>query len=144
MEKKNYHTTIVVNASQEEALKKISQVIWWKKDFRGTAEKLNDKFSVPFGELNGEQSFVDFVVSELVPNKRIAWKVTDSNLPWFNDKKEWNGTEVVFDLFPDQGKTRIAFTHVGLVPGVECYEACESGWNGHITKDLLNFINEVK
>ena len=138
----NYHKTIAVNASQGEAIKKINQVIWWKKDFQGNAGKLNDRFTVPFGELDGEKSFVDFVVSEFVPDKKVVWKVTDCNLPWFKDRKEWNDTEVVFELFEKDGKTEIDFTHVGLVPEVECYAACESGWNGHITTGLLNFINE--
>jgi hypothetical protein len=151
MENKNYHKTITVNASAEEAIKKISQVnFWWKKDFSGSAGKLNDTFTVPFSEHNGEKSFVDFVVSELAPGKKIVWKVTDCYLPWFRDKKEWNNTEVVFQLSeenarPDdpvgRGKTKIDFTHVGLVPEVECYNACEQGWNGHIST-LANFINE--
>jgi len=149
MENKNYHRTIVVNASAEEAMKKISQVnCWWKKDFSGSAEKLNDKFTVPFTE----PSFVDFVVNELVPGKKVVWKVTDCFLPWFQDKKEWNNTEVVFQLLqenarPDdpvgRSKTKIDFTHIGLVPEVECYEVCEKGWNGHINT-LLNFINDGK
>lgn len=142
MKKQNYHRTITVNASPEETMKKISQVSWWKKDFKGSAKKLNDKFTVPFGELNGESSFVDFIVSELVPSKKVVWKVTDCNLPWFKDKKEWNNTEVVFVLSPENDKTRIDFTHVGLVPEVECYQACESGWDVHVIRDLVKFINE--
>jgi hypothetical protein len=75
--------------------KKFSQVnLWWKKDFSGSAEKLNDKFKVLFGE----PSFVDFVVSEFVPGKKLVWKVIDCYLPWFQDKKEWNTTEVDFQL----------------------------------------------
>jgi hypothetical protein len=145
MEKKNYHRTITVNASPEEAMKKISQVNhWWKHDFSGSAEKLNDKFTVPFGELNGEKSFVDFVVSEIVPTKKAVWKVTDCNLPWFKDKTEWNNTEVVFEISSDNGKCKIDFTHIGLVPGVECYEACEKGWDGHVTNSLVSFINDGK
>lgn len=141
MENKNYHKTIMVNASPEEAVKKISRVIWWKKDFKGTAMKLNDKFTVPFGELNGESSYVDFVVSEFVPGKKTVWKVTDCNLPWFQDKKEWNNTEVVFQVSKKNGKTRIDFTHIGLVREIECYSACEAGWNGHL-EDLEKFINK--
>jgi len=143
IESKNYHRTIVVNASPEEAMKKISQInLWWRKDFSGSAAKLSDEFTVPFGELNGEISFVDFVISEFVPNKKIVWKVDDCNLPWFKNKKEWNNTEVVFELSEENDKTKIDFTHIGLVPEVECYEACEKGWDGHITKDLVKFINE--
>jgi len=145
LENKNYHRTITVNATAEEAMKKISQVNhWWKHDFSGSAEKLNDKFTVPFGELNGEKSFVDFVVSEFVPNKKTVWKVTDCNLPWFKDKKEWNNTEVVFEISSESNKAKIDFTHIGLVPGIECYNACEKGWDGHVTNSLLSFINEGK
>lgn len=143
MENKNYNRTIMVNASLEEAMKKISQInLWWRKDFSGIADNLNDKFTVPFGELNGEIAFVDFIISELVPNKKVTWKVLDCNLPWFKDKKEWNNTEVVFILSEENGKTTIDFTHIGLVPEVDCYEACEKGWDGHITRDLVKFMNE--
>ena len=136
----NFHRTITVNASAKESMKKISQIDqWWKKDFSGSAEKLNDTFNVPFGE----PSFVDFVVSEFAPGKKVAWKVTDCYLPWFKDKKEWNNTEVVFELSQENGKTKIDFTHVGLVPGIECYDVCEKGWDGHINT-LGNFINEGK
>ena len=141
MEDKNYHKTIIVNASPEEAINKIGQInLWWRKDFLDSAEKLNDKFTVPFGE----PSFVDFVISEFVPNKKMVWKVTDCNLPWFKDKKEWNNTEVVFEISSGTNKTKIDFTHIGLVPGVECYDACEKGWDGHVTNSLLSFINHGK
>jgi hypothetical protein len=141
MTNKNYHRTITVNASAEEAMKKISQIdLWWRKDFSDRAEKLHDTFTVPFGA----PSFVDFVISEMIPNKKVVWSVTDCYLPWFNDKKEWNNTEVVFEFSEDSDKTTIDFTHVGLVPEVECYEVCEKGWDGHITESLVKFINEGK
>ncbi|MFT3909085.1 MAG: SRPBCC family protein [Ferruginibacter sp.] len=145
MENKNYHRTITVNVSAAEAMKKISQVNgWWKHDFSGSAEKPNDKFTVPFGDLNGERSFVDFVVSEILPNKKIIWKVINCNLPWFRDKKEWNNTEVVFAISSKNNKTIIDFTHIGLVPAVECYGVCEKGWDGHVTSSLVSFINDGK
>ena len=140
MEKQNFHRAITVNASAAETMKKISQVnLWWAKKFTGSAEKLNDKFSVHFGE-----TFVDFKVSEMVPDKKVVWKVTDCNLHWINEKKEWKGTEVVFELSPANKKTKIDFTHVGLVPGVECYESCEFGWSGHLTTGLEDLINKGK
>ena len=137
---KNFHLIIEVKASAQEAMKKIAQVNgWWAKNFKGKAEKLNDKFSVHFGE-----TFVDFQVSELVPNQKVVWKVTDCNLHWINDKKEWNGTEVVFEVSEKKNTTQIKFTHIGLVAGVECYESCEVGWIGHVTESLVKFINEGK
>jgi hypothetical protein len=140
MKKKDYHRTIMVNTSAEEAIKKISEVNhWWAKNFTGKAKKLNDTFSVHFGK-----TFVDFKISELVPGKKVVWKVIDCNLDWINNKKEWNGTEVVFEISKKKNATQIDFTHVGLVPGVECYEDCEVGWTGHVTKSLVKFINEGK
>lgn len=145
MKNENYHKTILVDASAEEAMKKISRIShWWRKDFIGDAGRLNNKFTVPFGEHNGEISFVNFIVSEMIPNKKVVWKVTDCNLPWLKDKKEWNNTEVVFELSEADGGTKIDITHIGLVPEIECYDVCEKGWNGHITEGLTKFINEGK
>lgn len=140
MEKNNYHRTFTVNASPAEAMKKISQIdLWWIKKFSGNAEKLNDVFTVPF---NAEGAFVNFRVSELEPDRKAVWEVTDCYLPWFNDKKEWNNTKVVFEVSSENNLTTIDFTHVGLVPDVECYTICEKGWDGHLKVSLAKLINE--
>ena len=140
MKNGNFHRTITVKASAEEAIREISHVnLWWAKNFKGKAEKQNDKFSVQFGN-----TFVNFQVSELVPNKKVTWKVTDCNLHWIEAKKEWKGTELVFEVFEKENVTHIDFTHIGLVPGIECYSDCEAGWNGHITNSLVKLINEGK
>ena len=70
----------------------------------------------------------------------MVWKVTDCNLDWINNKKEWNNTEVVFELVEKEKATEIHFTHIGLVPEVECYKDCEVGWTGHITHSLADWI----
>jgi len=140
MKAQNFTTTIVVDKGPEEAFRAINNVSgWWAKNFKGKAEKRGDKFTVDFG-----QTFVDFEISELIPNKKIAWLVTDCNLHWISNKKEWNGTEVIFELVEKANSTQITFTHIGLTPGVECYEDCYAGWTGHITGSLVKLINEGK
>jgi hypothetical protein len=140
MAKENFHRTVKVNASGKEAMKKISQVNkWWAKKVKGKSEKLNDKFTVDFGE-----TFVDFQISEFVSNKKVVWEVTDCNLHWIKNKKEWKGTEVVFEIREKKNSTQIDFTHVGLVPDAECYKDCEVGWTEHATVSLVKFINEGK
>jgi hypothetical protein len=135
---KNFQRTIEVHASAAEAFKKISQVNrWWAKNFSGSAEKQNDKFTVRFGD-----TFVDFVIIEAIADKKVVWRVTDCNLHWIKAKKEWNNTEVVFDISSQKNKSIILFTHVGLVPGVECYDDCEAGWNSHLRESLADFINK--
>ncbi|MEO8885295.1 MAG: SRPBCC domain-containing protein [Mucilaginibacter sp.] len=138
IEKQDFTCTVQVNASAAEAMKKISQVDkWWAKNFTGSAEKPSDKFRVDFGK-----TFVDFEIAELIPGKKVVWKVTNCNLHWLNNRKEWNGTEVVFELLEKDNLTQINFTHIGLVPGIECYENCYEGWTGHITESLVKFIDE--
>jgi len=138
MENNNYHRSILVNATSEAVMHKIGQINkWWIKDFPQFAHQLNQEFTIPFGA----PAFVDFVITEILPNKKMVWKVSDCHLHWFQDKKEWNNTELVFQLTEENGKTRIDITHVGLVPQLECYEVCEKGWNGHIST-LERFINE--
>jgi Activator of Hsp90 ATPase homolog 1-like protein. len=140
MENKNFHTTIKVKDSAEGALKKINQVNkWWAKNVKGKTEKLNDKFTVDFGT-----TYVDFKISELMPDKKVVWKITDCNLGWIKNKKEWNGTEVIFEISEKTNVTQIDFTHVGLVPSCECYEDCKIGWTEHVTESLVKFINEGK
>jgi len=138
MVNKSFHTAIIVDATPLEATKKINQVNkWWAKKVKGKSENLNDEFKVDFGE-----TFVDFRITELVPGKKVVWLVTDCNLHWIENKKEWNGTEVVFEVSPSDNKSKIDFTHVGLVPDAECYEDCKIGWSEHITDSLKAFINE--
>jgi hypothetical protein len=140
MPNKNFHTTIKVNAPAEEALKKINQVDqWWAKKVKGKAEKLHDQFTVDFGT-----TWVDFHITEILPGKKVVWKVTDCNLEWIKNKKEWNGTKVVFEITEKENTTQIDFTHIGLIPSFECYEDCKVGWTGHVTGSLVNFINEGK
>ena len=78
----DFSYSLTVKASANETMKKISQVnLWWAKNFKGKASKLNDDFSVHFGDI-----FVDFRISEVIPEKKIIWLVTDCNLGWIKDE----------------------------------------------------------
>ena len=136
----DFSYNLTVKATAKESLKKISQVKqWWAKDFKGKASKLNDEFSVYFGD-----TFVNFRISEVIPEKKITWLVTDCYLEWINDKKEWKNTEAIWNLTEKDGKTIINFIHKGLTPECECYESCEPGWTHHIQNSLSKLIDEGK
>jgi hypothetical protein len=135
---KSFHRTITANASAEKAFEKIAKVgDWWAKSFVGKALNVGDTFRIEFGT-----TWVNFKITEAIPNKKIVWFVTDCYLPWLKDKTEWTNTEVVFELSSDNNKTKIDFTHIGLIPEIECYENCEQGWTRFVTISLLKFINE--
>ena len=141
MEKKNFHSTITVDAPASEAIKKISNIPeWWGITFTGSSEKQNDKFTV---KMSGD-SFFNFTVIELIPSKRVVWLVTDCNMPWYSDKKEWTNTKLIFDITENNGVTELKFTHEGLTPEVECYKDCESGWTHWIKTSLLSYFTTGK
>jgi hypothetical protein len=48
------------------------------------------------------------------------------------------------DAATENLETRIDFTHVGLLPGIECYNDCSKGWNFFIKESLFKFITEGK
>ncbi len=134
----DYTATVVVDKTPQEAFNAIADVgAWWAKSFKGNAKNVNDVFSVKFGE-----TFVDFKIIESVPGKRVVWLVTDCNLHWLSDKKEWNGTRVVWDINPVGNATEIAMTHIGIVPESECYSDCSVGWDEHIKSSLYKLLSE--
>ena len=53
---------------------------------------------------------------------------------------EWKGTNIVFDISEKDGKTEVRFTHVGLVPQIECYGSCSDAWGYYIKGSLRDFI----
>lgn len=61
----------------------------------------------------------------------------DNNNGWIkNNKEEWTGTKMIFDITTRGDKTIVNFTHEGLTPAAECYAMCEKGWE-IIIKDWL-------
>ena len=133
----DFSHSLTVKATPAQAMEKISQVDkWWAKNFKGSAAKLNDEFSVHFGD-----TFVNFRISELIPEKKITWLVTDCNLSWIKDKKEWKDTEVIFTLSNMGETTRIDFVHMGISPESECYETCSPGWMHHLNDSLQKLID---
>ena len=136
----DYLSNITVNATAKESFDKISRVgEWWSKSFKGKSQRPGDTFSVRFGETS-----VDFKIDEVIPDKKIVWEVTGCNLHWIENKTEWKGTKIAWEVSSENSKTKISMTHVGLVPGVECYNDCKIGWNFHIQESLFKLLTENK
>lgn len=79
---------------------------------------------------------------EVIPHQKLVWLVTDSTLKFLKDQNEWTGTKISFEIAEQDGTTHIEFTHVGLVPEVECYKDCTLGWNRYINGSLLYLLSE--
>jgi hypothetical protein len=140
MTKKDYSLSISAPVSASDAYGKIARVSeWWATDFEGSARSFGDVFTVRFGRALGE-TFVDFQVTEAVPGRKVVWHVTNCFLPWLQDKTEWNGTEVVFEVSSSQSGTTVTLTHKGLVPEVECFDRCVQGWNQFFGQSFRQFL----
>ena len=139
MEKKDYNATIVVSQPANEVFKSINSVSkWWTENIEGDTENLNGVFTIHFSE----ESFVTHQLIEVVPDKIVVWLVTDCFLPWFNDKTEWTNTKMSFEISTADNQTQLSFTHIGLVPEVECYDMCIKGWDQYVKDSLLKLITE--
>lgn len=140
MKIQNYQASITVPVTAREAIEKISRLpAWWASNFEGSAQRLDDVFTVRFGE-----TWVTFKVVESVADKRIEWEIVDCFLHWLADKTEWKNTYLVWDLASNQGSTRVDFTHVGLIPEIECYDMCTKGWDFYIKESLLKWLTQNK
>jgi hypothetical protein len=54
------------------------------------------------------------------------------------------GTNLIFELMPEDNKTKIIFTHEGLIPAYECYNVCRDAWTSYIQGSLQNLITTGK
>ena len=70
----------------------------------------------------------------------MVWLVSDARLKFTKDKTEWTGTEITFEISEKGGKTEIRFTHLGLVPEAECFNACSNAWGFYINGSLRSLI----
>jgi hypothetical protein len=61
-----------------------------------------------------------------------------------NDKNEWKGNKIVFEIAQKGHKTELQFTQEGLVPAYECYDVCHDAWTNYIQKSLRSLITTGK
>ena len=141
MKKQDYHINITVDATAHEAFESINNVTqWWTRNLEGSSQKLNDEFTVRFGDVHvSTQKLI-----EVIPDKKVVWLITDSKLNFIKDNQEWTGTKISFEISEKDNKTQIRFTHQGLVPEIECFNACSNAWGDYINNSLRNLVNTGK
>lgn len=140
-QRKNYTTSIEVTQSPEQVFETINNVRgWWQGKIEGNTDHLNDEFIYQMGDVH----FSKQKIVELIPNKKIVWLVADSRINFVADKNEWTNTKIIFDISAVGNKTKITFTHEGLVPAIECYGGCSGAWGQLIEKSLLSLITTGK
>ncbi len=133
----NFSIVFAVKKTPEETFAAIEDVrAWWGRGIEGSTQNVGDEFTYRHEEIHHSRQRL----IEAVPGKKLAWLVTDACLSFTDDKSEWKGTKLVFELTKKGERTEVRFTHVGLVKEVECFEMCSKGWNFYVGKSLLALL----
>ena len=137
MKSHDYTVSFTVDQTPQEAFAAINDVrSWWSGEIEGDTSGIGSEFGyrVP-GIHNSRQK-----ITESVPGKKVAWHVTAAQLDFARDKQEWKGTDIVFEIAGNGGKTEVRFTHKGLAPHFECYQNCSTAWGMLIDGNLRRRI----
>ncbi|WP_309640537.1 hypothetical protein [Flavobacterium sp.] len=136
MKNQDYTTSMTVATAANEVFESINSISkWWTENVEGRSQQVDDVFTVRFGA-----TFITLKVIESIPDKKIVWLVTDCNKHWLQNKKEWKDTQIVWEIATNSKATQIDFTHLGLIPNLECYGACENAWTDYLHNSLMHLI----
>lgn len=141
MKKQDFTTTIVVDQTPEQVFNAVNNPQeWWSGEITGSATKLNDEFAYQYKEFH----FSRQRVVEMIPAQKVVWLVTESTLNFVEDKGEWAGTKISFEISALGDKTQLRFTHIGLDHEVECFDSCSGAWTQLIRQGLYSLITTGK
>jgi hypothetical protein len=136
-------TSFTVDQSPEEVFAAINNVRgWWSGEpgIEGSTDKLGDEFTYRYNPHHYSKQ----KITESIPGKKVVWLVLDSQLNFVRHKSEWNGTKITFEIAKKGHKTEVRFTHAGLVPEYECFNACSGAWGSYVNGSLRNLITKCK
>jgi uncharacterized protein YndB with AHSA1/START domain len=141
MDTESYTTSFTVDQSPEEVFAAVTNVRgWWSGEIEGRTDQLGAEFTYRYQDQHRTRQRI----TELVPGKKIVWRVLDSEINFVKDKTEWNGTEIVFEIRRKGSQSELNFTHVGLAPRIECYGKCAGAWGFYINESLRSLITTGK
>ena len=141
MNDENLTITFTVDQTPEEAFAAVNNVRgWWSGEIEGNTDRLGDEFTYRYDDVHRSKQ----KITELIPCRRVVWHVLEGYINFTQDKTEWTGTDVTFDISRMGDKTEVRFTHVGLVPEYECFDSCSNAWSFYINSRLRSLITTRK
>ena len=106
METTDFSSTIVVDEKPEEVFNAINNIRgWWSEEIEGNTDQLNEIFKYHYEDVHR----CKIKIIEFVPNKKVVWEVLDNYFKFTQDKTEWIGTKIIFDISEKNGKTQLVF-----------------------------------
>ncbi len=141
MKKENFTTILMVDQTPKQVFNAINNPqAWWSGEIKGSTDKLNDEFTYRYKDLHlSKQRIV-----EMIPDQKVVWLVIESKINYAEDKSEWTDTKISFEISEHGNKTQLRFTHLGLVPEIECFDSCSNSWSQLIQQGLSSLITTGK
>jgi hypothetical protein len=137
----SYTTSFTVDQSPDEVFAAINDVrAWWSGQIEGRTDMLGAEFTYRYDELHRTTQSI----TELVPGKKVVWHIVASDLSFVANNREWHDTDIVFEIATRGRRTEVRFTHRGLVPSIECYNACSAAWGHYVNDALFRWISTAK
>ncbi|WP_406236589.1 SRPBCC domain-containing protein [Nocardia sp. NBC_01009] len=137
MNAESYTTTFTVDRTPAEVFNAITNVRgWWSGEIEGGTSELGDEFTYRYQDLHHSKQRI----TESIPGERVVWLVVEGGPNFVEDRTEWKGTRISFELSEKDEGTQVRFTHFGLVPEYECFDACSDAWGSYINGSLRNLI----
>jgi hypothetical protein len=138
---KSFTASIVVNQTAHVAFNAIKNFrAWWSEEIEGPTDKLTEVFFYHYKDIH----LCKIKLTELVPDKKLVYQVVENQFNFIKDQAEWVDTKLIFEIQETGNKTKVTFTHEGLIPEYECYNICNDAWTGYITNSLFNLIETGK
>ncbi|GGY95392.1 SRPBCC domain-containing protein [Pseudoduganella plicata] len=136
----NFRHSLVIAAAPHAAFIALSSITglraWWTEDCHGDPLP-GGAIRVRFGGVEKTMR-----VGTVVKDRQVGWVCTSAfmDVPSLRRKDEWVGTQMIFGLSAGgAGTTRLDFEHIGLTPGLECYDMCAGGWR-HFLDSLRQYL----
>jgi hypothetical protein len=139
----DFTLSFMVDQTSEEVFAAINNVRgWWSGEpgVKGSTDKLGDEFTYQHQDLHHSSH----KITEFVPGKKVVWHTTDSRINFVKDNSEWTGTDIVFEIVRKGDQTELRFTHIGLLPGIQCYGDCSGAWGFYVNDSLRSLITTGK
>ncbi len=89
---------------------------WWTTDTRGES-RLGKNLEFWFG---GMCQLME--VTALQPGELVSWSAKQGGTP------DWEGTQIAFRIFQDEGKTFLHFRHSNWRDDAKMFPHCSLGW----------------